>query len=156
MKSYGKILSVFLSLILLFSGCGKYNTNLRGKIKSYVDNNANHDIVLELSLFTDFEWDKVVIYKYPTTSDEIYQMVGIEYEPSDLSSGWFFVLDDQIVYEETFETNFESLPLFFVYPYKDINAKEKCNVLDKKNSILICEVLESDNQIGYSLYPQNT
>lgn len=151
-----RIISIVLSLILLFSGCGTYNAKLQDKIKLYVDNkNVNNEVLCQLSLFTDFEWDKVVIYKHPSTADEIYKTAGVKYEPKDLSSGWFFVLDGEIVYEEIFETNFESLPQFFVYPYHDINNEKHCNSFDKDSAIFICNTLESDNKIGYSLYPIN-
>lgn len=152
-----KLLCLVLFMILLFSGCSKPNTKLCHELQNHLsDCEPNPETVIELSAFTDFEWDKVLIYKNPVSAQEIYQMTGISYEPKDLCSGWVFFLENKVVYEEIFKTDFESLPSFFVYPCSNLNAEEKCTALTKENAFFVCEKYENDGKIGYALYPQNT
>ncbi|MBQ6569123.1 MAG: hypothetical protein IJL87_02580 [Clostridia bacterium] len=164
MNRYKKILLViFAFLCLLYvSGCSlnKDTYRLKQTVIDYVNKNGGESITeIDLSELTLFEWDKAMVFKYPTSAQTIEQCLSVKYEKSlDLVSGIIFVSGDKIIYEERFKSNYKGVdalpPEFFIYHNADINAKPNYRVFDTKDDIFICEKNTSDGYTYYVLKPK--
>lgn len=145
------IVAVFLTVGILFF----INHNMvSNKIVAYCNKTGVTNFEINLSDFTDFEWDSVIIYRNPITTDKLNRITGINYEKElDLSSGIIFVQGNKIVYEEVFKTDFESACKFIIYPYEDINSFVKVNSFTKENAVFNCEKLEQYSDCRLVLKP---
>ena len=109
---------------------------------------------MKLSDYTKFEWDNVIIYKNTISNKELSEFLGIDYKKGlDLKSGMIFIKDNKIVYEEYFKTDFESPYKFVIYPYEDINSKNKINKFTKEKSVFKVERIKYNNENRYKLTP---
>lgn len=139
-----------ISIIVITSN----HQRLSNKITDYCDKNTQISSEIKLSDFTDFEWDNVIIYRYPVTAKEISEFAGIDYEKAlDIQSGMIFVKNGKVVYEEEFETDFESVSPFMIYPYADINSEFKINSFSIEDAVFISEKIRYDNENRYILKP---
>jgi len=144
----GIIFIVVLACIII----SKRKESLSFKITRYMNNNyTGNKIEIELKEFTNFEWDKVLIYEYPTSAQEIVEALGIDkYEGNlDLMSGVIFVKEDKIVYEEIFKQDYVSTPRFYIYASKKTSLYENNRVFTYENSQF--EGLKKDDT-GYAYY----
>lgn len=64
-----------------------------------------------------------------------------------------FVKNGKVVYEEEFETDFESVSPFMIYPYADINSEFKINSFSIEDAVFISEKIRYDNENRYILKP---
>ena len=118
------IIIIFISIISLI--IFNKNIQLSKEIINYCDKQKEDIFELKLSDYTKFEWDNVIIYKNTISNKELSEFLGIDYKKGlDLKSGMIFIKDNKIVYEEYFKTDFESPYKFVIYPYEDINSKNK-------------------------------
>lgn len=153
----GVVLAVFLSTLFL-TGCGKKN-KLELKITKYAEENYTEEgLEIHLLDFTDFDWDKVVVFQYPVSKKEISEAIGVEYKKSlDLLSGMIFVYESRIIYEEIFENNdsFKNkVSPFVIYPHEDINEKSHFKVFTPEEAVFKCWVKQYDHKNWYfRLYP---
>ena len=84
----------------------------------------------------------------------MFEDVGIDYKNElDLQSGMIFVKDKKIVYEEYFETDFESPYKFIIYPYEDINSNNKIQKFSTDEAIFKVERINYKNENRYILKP---
>lgn len=142
-------------LIVFFITVYPRNNQVEQRIIDYINENyQGENVVIDLKHFTDFDWDRVMIFKYPTTAEEIENELGVQYEKSlDLTSGIVFVLNDEIVYDEVFENDYDGPPHFFIYPQSDINAKTNYRVFSKEDADFLGEKRTHENGTYYVLYP---
>ena len=135
-------ISIFISIIV-FLIIFYNSTKVSKKIIDYC--NKQED-------YTNFDWDKIIIYITPTSRKELLEFSGIDYKKSlDLRSGMIFVKDKQIVYEEYFKTDFESPYKFIIRPYKD--SSNKINQFTKDKAIFNVERIKWENENRYALTP---
>ncbi len=137
---------------------------ISNRIIKYIDNNIveseesddeKETVEIVLSDFTHFEWDKVLIFQYPTSENDIEEAIGDEFKGStDLTAGMIFVKDNKIVKYEYFDFSYEAPPKFFIYPFTDINNENKFRVFSKENAIFSAKV-EKSNKRYYVLYPKD-
>lgn len=124
---------VCLSIIAIAVFCFK-NTAVSKKIIKDCNKSEQNNLEIVISDYTNFDWDTLIIYKTPVSKNELFETTGLDYKKElDLKSGMIFTKDNQIVYEESFETDFETPYKFIIYPYEDINAERNINVYDFLN-----------------------
>lgn len=119
----------------------------------------NAEIVIYISDFTDFEWDKCIIYGPATQTKDICDTFNIKYNTYlDLNYGIIFLNNNDVVYEEFFKvadydfTN--KIPEFIIYPYKqNENSQIKYASFEKNEAKFKCIKQNSDNGRYYRLYP---
>ncbi len=156
MRKLKKIFCLFLSALVFLTGCSISRHLLQNDIHSYLDDNYNkeHKVIINISDFTNFEWDTLLIFQYPISAQDIENAIGVKYEGSlDLTSGMIFVLDDKIVYDEIFKNDYTNLAPFLIYPYNNINNDSNYNVFTPKTALFKCEKVNSKEAYGYRLYP---
>ena len=142
------IIIIFISIIF------NKNIQLSKEIINYCDKQKEDIFELKLSDYTKFEWDNVIIYKNTISNKELSEFLGIDYKKGlDLKSGMIFIKDNKIVYEEYFKTDFESPYKFVIYPYEDINSKNKINKFTKEKSVFKVERIKYNNENRYKLTP---
>lgn len=147
------IIIVSLSIIGLTIFFTK-NIKISRKIMNYYNNQEGTTFELKISDYTNFEWDNVIIYKNPISKKEVSEVLGIDYRKElDLQSGMIFIKDNNIVYEEYFETDFESPYKFVIYSYEDINSESKINKFSKESAIFRVEKNKYNNENRYVLKP---
>ena len=144
---------IFISIsIIAFLILFNNNTKVSKKIINYCNKQEANTFELKISDYTNFDWDKIIIYVTPTSRKELLEFSGIDYKKSlDLKSGMIFVKDKKIVYEEYFETDFESPYKFIIHPYKDSN--NKINQFTKDTAIFNVEKIKWENENRYALTP---
>lgn len=146
------IIIIFISIIFLI--IFNKNIQLSKEIINYCDKQKEDIFELKLSDYTKFEWDNVIIYKNTISNKELSEFLGIDYKKGlDLKSGMIFIKDNKIVYEEYFKTDFESPYKFVIYPYEDINSKNKINKFTKEKSVFKVERIKYNNENRYKLTP---
>jgi len=92
----------------LLCSCKKQETPVADSIKSYMDSvGFNKETYVKITDYTSFEWDRVLIFNYPTTNAQINKVLGVEFTGStDLAEGMIFVKDGEIVHYEYFDYSF--------------------------------------------------
>lgn len=91
------VLLIFVSFTVVFISFQESN-DLSNKIISYIDANAdeNNTVVFNMNEFTNFKWDKMVIYDVGASNTQISEALGVEYKDStDLMTGMVFVFPFQ-------------------------------------------------------------
>ena len=152
------MLIAFVLSILFLQRCNKESKKIATAVIAYMDENvAENPRTIRLSDITDFEWDKMLVFRYPTTNEEIKDALGVDYDSSlDLVSGVIFVKNNKIVYDETFDIHFDAPPIFSMYPNRDINAKPKYKVFTIETAVLECErVYIGGGEDIYWMYPHD-
>ncbi len=130
------------------------NTKVSEKIIKYCNKQKENSFELKLADYTNFDWDNVIIYKNPISKQDLLEFTGIDYKNElDLQSGMIFINDKKIVYEEYFETDFETPYKFIIYPYEDINSKDKINQVSIDKAIFKVERIKYKNENRYVLKP---
>ena len=154
---------IFLLILVLFSillGCTnksqRGNSTMDSEITQYVDKDySGSGVDILLSDFTEFDWDRVLVFNYPTSAKEIENALNVQYDGSlDLISGIIFVKGDKITYEEIFKDDYESPPRFFIYPNRDINARPKYRVFTRDTAAFECIRQEYKDYNYYKLIPK--
>lgn len=158
---------VILSGLLLLGYVNKKNT-IASKIVKHCAKNDTTSIVL--SDFTDFEWDRVIVFTISAHTKEIGEALKVEYDtPLDLNYGIVFANGDQVVYEEVFESKSSGIDIYFqlkIYPYTEeeeniLSQKEKpkYKVFTKEDAVFDCFRIKSasdnDYDYFYRLYPRD-
>jgi len=111
-------LIVLVGMVYISSLLDKDGNDLSNKIIRYIDNNTgeSNSLIFNMNEITDFNWDKLLIYGVGSSSSEISNALGIEYnESTDLVSGMVFVYDDKIVYKEQIPYNPEKPEKLLLY-----------------------------------------
>lgn len=155
MRSSKRIFCLIISVLLFLTGCNGTRNQLQKDIKSYLyDNYANEEIIVNISDFTNFEWDTLLIFKSPVSNKDIENAIGVKYERElDLEMGMIFVKDGEIIYDEMFDNDYENVSPFSIYPYEDINSGMNCNVFTPETSLFKCKKVDDGKLHGYALYP---
>jgi len=137
-------------LIIILSN----NTKVSEKVIDFCNKQEKNNFEIKISDYTNFDWESLIIYKTPTSKQELFEYVGIDYKNElDLQSGMIFVKDKKIVYEEYFETDFESPYKFIIYPYEDINSNNKIQKFSTDEAIFKVERINYKNENRYILKP---
>jgi len=146
---------LFLFAFMLLTGCSISGELLQNNIKSYLDDHDNNqEVSVNLSDFTNFEWDTVLVFQHPVSAQDIENAIGVKYEKSlDLTSGMIFVLDGKIIYDEIFKDDYTDLAPLLIYPYDNINADLNYNVFTPVTASFKCEKVNRKDSYGYRLYP---
>ncbi len=139
-----------ITLIIILSN----NTKVSKKIIDFCNKQEQSNFEIKISDYTHFDWDSLIIYKAPTSKQELLEYVGIDYKNElDLQSGMIFVKDKKIVYEEYFETDFESPYKFIIYPYEDIDSNNKIQKFSTDEAVFKVERINYKNENRYILKP---
>ncbi|MBS5853652.1 MAG: hypothetical protein KIC56_00295 [Clostridium sp.] len=139
-----------ITLIIILSN----NTKVSEKVIDFCNKQEKNNFEIKISDYTNFDWESLIIYKTPTSKQELFEYVGIDYKNElDLQSGMIFVKDKKIVYEEYFETDFESPYKFIIYPYEDINSNNKIQKFSTDEAIFKVERINYKNENRYILKP---
>ncbi len=139
-----------MALIIIFAK----NTKVSEKIIDYCNKQENSNFKIKITDYTDFDWESLIIYKNPTSKQELSEFAGIDYKNElDLQSGMIFVKDNKIIYEEYFKTDFESPYKFIIYPYEDINSSNKIQQFSIDEAIFKVEKIKYKNENRYTLKP---
>ena len=130
------------------------NTVVSKKIIKDCNEHPQNNLEIVISDYTGFDWDTLIIYKTPISKKELVEATGLDYKKElDLKSGMIFTKDNQIVYEESFETDFESPYKFIIYPYEDINTENNINMFSPNTAIFMVERIKYDKDYRYILKP---
>lgn len=139
-----------ITLIIILSN----NPKVSEKVIDFCNKQEKNNFEIKISDYTNFDWESLIIYKTPTSKQELFEYVGIDYKNElDLQSGMIFVKDKKIVYEEYFETDFESPYKFIIYPYEDINSNNKIQKFSTDEAIFKVERINYNNENRYILKP---
>lgn len=130
------------------------NTAVSKKIIKDCNEHQQNNLEILISNYTSFDWDTLIIYKTPVSKKELFDVTGLDYKKElDLKSGMIFTKDNQIVYDESFETDFESPYKFIIYPYEDVNAESNINMFSHNTAIFIVERIKYNKDYRYILKP---
>ena len=124
-KIVGSLLIIGILILCINCIVKKNKTPVANAIKKYVDVNAAEGEYINIKIrdFTNFNWDKVLIFNYPTTNKEIESVLGVPFSgPTDLATGMIFTYEGQIVKVEYFEYDYWDNLGFIIYAsQKDVN-----------------------------------
>lgn len=157
MKKKKRVIFILLFCLLVILGCIAVlcaNQKVSRSIMRYCDKREEAKFEVRLEDFTDFEWDHVILYKSPVTLQEIREITGVQYnrEP-DLQSGMLFVKENKVVYEEVFETDFESPYIFVIYPDADLNSEIKVRSFARDEAVFRGEKIRYEGENRYVFKP---
>ena len=157
MKKYLKLIFIALSIIISAVIISKYirDSNLVYKKIIKLNNDMKVNEIREINLhdYTSFEWDTVLIYNSLMGNSEISDYLGYNYDKYyDISSGWMFLKDNKIVYEEEFPL--DGFPIRevseFYISIKDIK-QNKGNLAFKNEGYFLLKKIYSDNSYVFRL-----
>ena len=129
-----------------------------------------NEIIVDMSDFTDFEWDQCIVYSAGAQTKDIRETFQVNYKTSlDLRSGIVFFQDGEAVYEEFFKDieylSTEKVPPFLILPYGEEEGERGTSLryagFERKEAKFKCikEYRESKGLFGkkgyyyYRLYP---
>ena len=152
------VLLLVLLLTFFLVGCSGNENTLEYKIiKHYNENkNENENLYIAVSDFTDFEWDRFIVFTPSVTTKEVSEALGVNYNRYlDISAGIVFINGDEIVYEEIFKTNenFNNKPSpFIIYPHsKNATERPKYKVFTKEEAEFECIQTYHGNNYYYHM-----
>ncbi len=95
--------------------------------------NSYNEIIVDMSDFTDFEWDQCIVYSAGAQTKDIRETFQVNYKTSlYLQSGIVFFQDGEAVYEEFFkdvESAFTNeTPPFLILPYGEEEGKKGTSI----------------------------
>lgn len=137
-------------LIFSITSCDKLTIEdkIRDSIKRTLNNKKT--LVVDVSKITDFKWDKMYVFKYTATKDEIDNIIGSsDYIYTEFTRRIIFILNDKIVYVDELPTNIEGLvddEVVFDIPDDSIYK-----VYSIDNAIFNIDIKQSSNGIYYKL-----
>jgi len=100
-------LLVFVLIIITSVGC---KSSLEKRIANRADKCENCKI--RLVDFTNFQWDKMYVFNYSVSPDEVDNALGLEYSNDDyeeFTRPWIFVKNNKVVYAEDNPYNIEGV-----------------------------------------------
>jgi len=152
----------FIFIVLLLTSCTQKNAVSNGIFQFLEKQPESEDVRIRLSDFTEFDWDRVVIFEFPATAAEINREVGINYQRAiDLQAGMIFVRGNQIVHEEEFKNAFLTFepnkycPLV-IYPSEEGPNGVHFATFDKSAAVFKVEKGEKSGKSVYWLRPGKT
>ena len=156
------IFILFAALLFSVSGCSKIYSKslLQESIITFSEENYDKDeVTIDLSEFTWFEWDQAIVFRSPISAQIIEESLNVEYNKSpDLVSGIVFVCNNQVVYEEFFESTYNGIdelpPRFSIYHSSNINAEPRYKVFTATDDVFRCTKKESSGYSYYVLIPE--
>ncbi len=153
------------------------------KVSEHYDDLDKETFSINLADYTDFDWDFVLIYRFPITAEEISNTIGVEYTTEhDLESGMIFIKTAasqtdgeegttegttaeetasdssqrfEIVYEETFVTDFENPYEFVIYPYTNLNSANKARLFPKEQAVFNGKKIMFEGEARYLFVPDD-
>ena len=123
--------------------------------------NDDTEIIIHMSDFTGFEWDKCIVYGPSTQTKDICDAFDINYNTYlDLNYGIIFLNNNNVTYEEFFKVSdhdfTNKIPEFIIYPYRQNESTQvKYASFEKNEAEFKCIKKDSDNGYYYRLYPIN-
>ena len=135
------------------------NKSLKDKIIKKC--NDDTEIIIHMSDFTGFEWDKCIVYGPSTQTKDICDAFDINYNTYlDLNYGIIFLNNNNVTYEEFFKVSdhdfTNKIPEFIIYPYRQNESTQvKYASFEKNEAEFKCIKKDSDNGYYYRLYPIN-
>lgn len=147
------VLLIVIIMAVSLCSCTSRNESVSDKIKSDF---VSAELQIKMNDYTDFDWDTLIIYRNPITVEEINEVGDIDYKGKlDLTDGMIFVNKGQVVYEETFLTDFETPHEFMIFPYiEGYHNKEHINVFTPKTAVFNGTKQNYNGEHDYyTLYP---
>ncbi len=149
-KIYFSITVAFVTLI--FSSCSNKRSNIEAKIADKIKNgcNENSECTINVKELTDFNWDKMYVFKYNASLEDVNKAVGANAgKYTEFMRRIIFTLNNKVVFNEEQPTNIEGLTegeIVFDIPdsltYKSYNANA---------AIFLSRTRESNNTTYYEL-----
>ena len=120
--------------------------------------NPSDEIVL--AYYTYFDWDKVMVFRYPTSAEDVERELGVDCPISkygfDLTSGIIFVKGNIIVHYELFKMDYEKGAKFAIYPVADLDEYTRQRVFSNQDAVFSVSFFgRSDGKLAYALFPVN-
>lgn len=146
------ILTAIISFILFILPNGDHEVS--DEVVKAINNNTGgrSSCKIVMKNFTDFKWDKMVIYNLGSSEIEVSKALGFEFTGStDLMSGIIFAYKKKIVYEE-------KIPY---YPEKPsqieylLNDKPKCRTYTPKTAVFNGSKENIDGKYYYTVVPRS-
>ncbi|MCL2024410.1 MAG: hypothetical protein FWG78_01335 [Coriobacteriia bacterium] len=162
MKRRALIVFVTLAVAVMTTGCNKHP--LESRIVRYAERNHTGEYLeINLADFTDFEWDRAVVYAHPVTKAEIEEALGIECDILfDLQSGIIFAHNGKVMYDEVFKQKYRGIdPVvasFLMHHNQDVNKTPRFRVLTPQDAIFELRKNEfgpSEHYNYHRLYPKD-
>lgn len=150
-------MGVILSIFSIINYC--HSKSLKDKIIKKC--NDDTEIIIHMSDFTGFEWDKCIVYGPSTQTKDICDAFDINYNTYlDLNYGIIFLDNNNVTYEEFFKVSdydfTNKIPEFIIYPYRQNESTQvKYASFEKNEAEFKCIKKHSDNGYYYRLYPIN-
>ena len=135
---------------------GIIQIRIMGIMENYNDDTA---IIIDMSAFTDFEWEQCIVYRPGTQTKDIQDAFHVNYNTVlDISSGIIFVSNNEVVYEEFIDdaVYFDTIPPFIIFPTGlDDDSRIKYAGFKKDEAKFICIKNDYDGKghYYYRLYP---
>ncbi len=112
---------VAVCIIFVASICIERKNTVSERIISDIEENRDDVVTINLSDYTNFKWDSVILYDWPISSASISRGTGVDYDRDlDVSCGMIFVYENKVVYEEQFALEVSSPERFGVRPYNSL------------------------------------
>lgn len=90
--------------------CNSDKGKIESKIIADIEKCENaSDCIINLGEYTDFEWDKVCVFWYNATPDEIYNALGQGIKVKEFHNKIVFTLEGRVVYLEERKVDFDGL-----------------------------------------------
>lgn len=142
-----KTIYLFVCFAMLFS-CEKSNNSIAKTIFYDVLNNNKSEI--DISDYTDFEWDVVYVFLVPVSLEEINRTIGVEYNHyEEFSRPIIFVKNNLVIFSENENINLEGLSEGQLI-YKATANTDRCLIRTRSTSKLKTKIM-CEGKIKYLL-----
>lgn len=151
-----KIIMLFLELIIISAmllGCSKKDSSYSEKIIHYIDEveNETSPVSISMSEFTEFEWDKLIVFEPMASKTEMEKELGFNIDAEiDVFGGIIFFSQDKTVYFSEFKETFDGDCIFKIITNRDAQVGKKYEIVSKESARFNCE--KSTNAFGKDSY----
>ncbi len=141
---------LIIIILLTFTGCSELN--IEKKIVNTIEDNCikENKCIIIIKELTNFNWDRMYVFKYNTTSEDIRNVIGSTPPHfTEFSRKIIFKLNSSIVHYEEECSNVEGLTNGEVI--FDLNENEIYKEYTIEDAVFFGEKLEFDKGVYYKL-----
>jgi len=137
-----------LAVLLLMSGCA--TNNVQKKIADKVNDCNSSTCMITITQLTDFHWEKMIVFNYVVSLDEINKAIGTDYPYwEEYTRPIIFLYKKKIVHYENNRANLEHIidgQVVFDYP-----DSLKYKVYTPRNSVFKAKKVTMQDGVYYEL-----
>jgi hypothetical protein len=142
--------TTLLLLLLAFCACGSSNFETRIAKRVNSSCGASTTCLIRIKDLTDFQWDKMYVFKYNATLEQIKEALGVSLpEKSQFTRKIVFMKEGKVIYNEELPTNIEHVTTGEVVFDIPDNSVYKGYTIDA--AVFHAEKKESDYGVYYEL-----